>query len=111
MKNLILSGGIAVAAFSFVFIVSSHEAAAQARFHGASGGCPSASVYYANGYFLNYCVPSYYPGFVGPVFQPRYNPIQPPVYNQPFYPYTPVPTYYYPPAPTYNMGYHRGWRR
>ena len=85
--------------------------------------CPSATVFYSNGYSMNPCLPSYYPGYPqttvyngipavnnngyyynpGTVVTTQYNPFTPPVTNNNgiFAPYQTVtaPTYYYPYAP------------
>ncbi len=131
MKNQIYSAATALAIFALALILSPNEASAQ-FFHGVPqqqpsfNGCPSATVYFQNGYSSNYCVPSYYPSPVtyqtpqlpyygnqhqnyypnpygnptNPLYTQPYHPFQPPQ-TAPFYPYTPAPTYYYPPAPRY----------
>ncbi len=58
-KKALISGVLGLAVFTVVFVTTSHGAHAQ--FVGS--GCPSASVWYANGYSNNYCVPSFYPGY------------------------------------------------
>ena len=56
-RKLAISGAVSLTVLLAIFAVTSHKALA------SGNGCPSATVYYQNGYSSNYCVPSYYPGY------------------------------------------------
>jgi hypothetical protein len=121
MKNLISSVILGVLAFAFVFMFGSVDQAHAQFNHNQQIGCPTASLYYPNGYSNNYCMPSYYPA---PVVTTNYsygngygngyggynhgnyyisnNPFVP-IANNAFYPYAAAPTYYYPPVRHYGQ--------
>lgn len=124
MNKTIISSAIALIAVVAVFGISTRQADAA-----VIAGCPSYSVYYYNGFYNNYCVPSstqapgYYTGYNnynnngyygGGSYYPTY-PTQPYQYNQPFYPYNNSASFFYPnqyTTPYYNgsyNGYNNGY--
>lgn len=122
MKNSIFQSiaGFSVLAVAFLFSVSSVHAQV------APTTCPQATVFYANGYSMNSCLPSYPQGYPNITVYPgngafygsggytaiQTNPFTSPMYsnNGTFAPGMTQtgPTYYYPPAPTYPNGYYYG---
>jgi hypothetical protein len=103
-------------AFPAVAVFGASQAHAQAA-------CPQQNVFYPNGYYQSYCVPSYYPGFPqylvyqnptgGFSTNVQYNPFQPaaPQFTPPQGAFN-GPTYYYPqqpfPGPAFGNGYWYG---
>jgi hypothetical protein len=59
IKSNILRISVAILGLAAASVLGSPQAHAQV----APTTCPSATVYYSNGYSLNNCVPSYYPGY------------------------------------------------
>lgn len=125
MKNSIFRGSAALLILAAAFLISG--ATAQAQVYPTT--CPSATVFYPNGYSMSPCVPSYpqgypnitiYPGNGGPYSGGYQNgpftAIQTNPFTNPMYSNTGAfapgmiqtgPTYYYPPAPApiYPYGY------
>ena len=116
-KNLMFKAIAGLGVISAVLVIGSSIASAQV----VPTTCPSATVFYANGYSMNNCVPSYYPGYPQTtVYSNGYyggttgytngyttvqtNPFTPPVAsNNGFFQSAPTytaPTYYYPPVQT-----------
>jgi len=61
MKNKLFSLSAAILGLAVAFVIGATPANAQQVVNPTT--CPSATSYYSNGYSVNSCVPSYYPGY------------------------------------------------
>ena len=131
MKSAIHNTFTRLSAVTLAFAAVLAVGASQAHAQVSPTTCPSATVFYSNGYSMNTCVPSYYPGYpqttvyvgqspygsngsynAGNGFSTtQYNPFTPPVVNNNGLnlfapaPTLTAPTWYYPPAPNYGYTY------
>ena len=122
IKNTIFQSAAGLFVLAVAFVASASSAHAQM----APATCPTATVFYPNGYSMTPCLPSYPQGYPNITVYPGngafygsggYTAIQTNPFTNPMYSNNGLfapgltqtgPTYYYPPAPTYPNGYYYG---